>query len=102
VSIVEGDNEPVVGHFHCIHCSGKFQEQHSKATKFPSYNVISKMPYTQTSTYFFVAAFGQRLYRQDILVSSPHCRVQNCSGALPASYPMGTRGSFPVRKAAWV
>jgi hypothetical protein len=28
-----------------------------------------------------------------------HC-VQNCSGAHPASYPMGTRGSFPGSKAA--
>jgi hypothetical protein len=28
-----------------------------------------------------------------------HC-VQNCSGAHPASYPMGTRDSFPVGKAA--
>jgi hypothetical protein len=27
---------------------------------------------------------------------SLHHRVQNGSGAHPASYPMGTRGSFPV------
>jgi len=27
-------------------------------------------------------------------------RVQNRSGTHPASYPMGTRGSFPVSKAA--
>jgi hypothetical protein len=27
-------------------------------------------------------------------------RVQNSSGAHPASYPMGTRGSFPRGKAA--
>jgi hypothetical protein len=27
-------------------------------------------------------------------------RVQNCSGAHPASYPMGTRVSFPVVKVA--
>jgi hypothetical protein len=27
-------------------------------------------------------------------------RVQNISGAHPASYPMGTRGSFPRGKAA--
>jgi hypothetical protein len=25
-----------------------------------------------------------------------HPRIQNCSGAHPASYPMGTGGSFPV------
>jgi hypothetical protein len=31
---------------------------------------------------------------------SLHHRVQNGSGAHPASYPMGTRGSFPVGKAA--
>jgi hypothetical protein len=31
---------------------------------------------------------------------SPHHRVQNGSGAHPASYPMGTRGSFPGGKAA--
>jgi hypothetical protein len=31
---------------------------------------------------------------------SLHYRVQNGSGAHPASYPMGTRGSFPVSKAA--
>jgi hypothetical protein len=31
---------------------------------------------------------------------SLHHRVQNGSGAYPASYPMGTRGSFPVGKAA--
>jgi hypothetical protein len=31
---------------------------------------------------------------------SLHHRVQNGSGAHPASYPMGTRGSFPVDKAA--
>jgi hypothetical protein len=29
-----------------------------------------------------------------------HHRVQNGSGAHPASYPMGTRGSFPGGKAA--
>jgi hypothetical protein len=28
-------------------------------------------------------------------------RVQNGSGAHPASYPMGTRGSFSGGKAAW-
>jgi hypothetical protein len=31
---------------------------------------------------------------------SLHHRVQNGSGAHPASYPMGTRGSFPRGKAA--
>jgi hypothetical protein len=31
---------------------------------------------------------------------SLHHRVQNGSGAHPASYPMGTVGSFPGRKAA--
>jgi hypothetical protein len=31
---------------------------------------------------------------------SPHYRVQNGSEAHPASYPMGTRGSFPGGKAA--
>jgi hypothetical protein len=31
---------------------------------------------------------------------SLHYRVQNGSGANPASYPMATRGSFPGRKAA--
>jgi hypothetical protein len=31
---------------------------------------------------------------------SPHHRVQNDSGAHPASYPMGIRGCFPVGKAA--
>jgi hypothetical protein len=31
---------------------------------------------------------------------SLHHRVQNVSGARPASYPMGTRGSFPGGKAA--
>jgi hypothetical protein len=31
---------------------------------------------------------------------SLHHRVQHGSGAHPASYPMGTRGSFPGRKAA--
>jgi hypothetical protein len=31
---------------------------------------------------------------------SPHHRVQNVSGAHPASYPMGSRGSFPGDKAA--
>jgi hypothetical protein len=29
-----------------------------------------------------------------------HRRIQNGSGAHPASYPMGTRGSFPGGKAA--
>jgi hypothetical protein len=33
---------------------------------------------------------------------SLHHRVQNGSGAQPASSPMGTRGSFPGAKAAWV
>jgi hypothetical protein len=32
---------------------------------------------------------------------SLHHRVQNGSGAHSASYPMGTRGSFPGGKAAW-
>jgi hypothetical protein len=31
---------------------------------------------------------------------SLHHRVQNCSGAHPASYPMGTGVSFPGGKAA--
>jgi hypothetical protein len=31
---------------------------------------------------------------------SLHHRVQNGSGAYPASYPVGTRGSFPRDKAA--
>jgi hypothetical protein len=31
---------------------------------------------------------------------SLHHRVQNGSGAHPASYPMGTRGSFPGGKSA--
>jgi hypothetical protein len=31
---------------------------------------------------------------------SLHHRVQNGSGVHPASYPMGTRGSFPGGKAA--
>jgi hypothetical protein len=31
---------------------------------------------------------------------SLHHRVQNGSGAHPASYPMGTKGSFPGGKAA--
>jgi hypothetical protein len=31
---------------------------------------------------------------------SLHHRVQNGSGAHPASYPMDTRGSFPAGKAA--
>jgi hypothetical protein len=31
---------------------------------------------------------------------SLHHRVQNGSGAHPASYPMGARGSFPGGKAA--
>jgi hypothetical protein len=31
---------------------------------------------------------------------SLHRRVQNGSGSQPASYPMGTRGSFPGGKAA--
>jgi hypothetical protein len=31
---------------------------------------------------------------------SLHYRLQNGSGAHPASYPMGTRGSFPGGKAA--
>jgi hypothetical protein len=31
---------------------------------------------------------------------SLHHRVHNCSGAHPASYPMGIGGSFPVGKAA--
>jgi hypothetical protein len=31
---------------------------------------------------------------------SLHHRVQNSSGAQPASYPMDIRGSFPGRKAA--
>jgi hypothetical protein len=33
---------------------------------------------------------------------SVHHRVQNGSGAHPASYPMGTRGFFPGSKAAGV
>jgi len=31
---------------------------------------------------------------------SLHHRIQTASGAHPASYPMGTRGSFPGIKAA--
>jgi len=31
--------------------------------------------------------------------SSLRYRVQTCFGAHPASYPMGTRGSFPRREA---
>jgi hypothetical protein len=32
--------------------------------------------------------------------SSPHHRFQTGSGSHPASYPMGTRGSYPGDKAA--
>jgi hypothetical protein len=37
---------------------------------------------------------------QASVIYSSHHRVQNSSGAQPASYPMGTRGSFPGGKAA--
>jgi hypothetical protein len=33
---------------------------------------------------------------------SLHHRVQNGYGTHPASYPMGTRGSFPGNKVAWI
>jgi hypothetical protein len=33
---------------------------------------------------------------------SLHHRIQNSSGVHPASYPMGTRGSFPGGKVAGV
>jgi hypothetical protein len=53
-------------------------------------------------------ALGYRLYDRDSRVRFPagagnfslHHRVQNGSGAHPASYPRGTRGSFPRDKAA--
>jgi hypothetical protein len=53
-------------------------------------------------------ALGYRLDDRDSRVRFPtrarnfslHYRVQNGSGAHPASYPMGTRGSFPRGKAA--
>jgi len=37
---------------------------------------------------------------QQNFINSPHYHVRNSSGAHPASYPMGTRGSFPGGKAA--
>jgi hypothetical protein len=51
---------------------------------------------------------GYRLDDRDSKVRFPvgagnfslHHRVQNGSGAYPASYPMGTKGSFPGGKAA--
>jgi hypothetical protein len=53
-------------------------------------------------------ALGYGLDERDSRVRFPagtenfplHHRVQNCSGAHPASYPMGTRGSFLGGKAA--
>jgi hypothetical protein len=53
-------------------------------------------------------ALGYRLDDRDSRVRFPvgaenfslHHRVQNGSGAHPASYPMGTRSSFPGDKAA--
>jgi hypothetical protein len=38
--------------------------------------------------------------RRGLGIFSLHYRVQNGSGAYPASCPMGTRGCFPGRKAA--
>jgi hypothetical protein len=50
----------------------------------------------------FLAFYEIRVYRSSRVRFpagtgnfSLHCRVQNGSGAHPASYPMGTRGSFP-------
>jgi hypothetical protein len=45
-------------------------------------------------------AFAEKNAYWQIWNFSLHYRVQNCSGAHPASYPMGTRGSFPGGKAA--
>jgi hypothetical protein len=53
-------------------------------------------------------ALGYGLYDRGSRVRFPagagnfslHHRVQNGSGAHPASYPMGNRGSFPGNKAA--
>jgi hypothetical protein len=53
-------------------------------------------------------ALGYRLEDQGSRIRCPvgagnfslHHRVQNGSGAHPASYPMGTKGSFPGSKAA--
>jgi hypothetical protein len=50
---------------------------------------------------------GLRAGRSGVRVSTGagnfclHHRVQTGSGAHPASYPTGTRGSFPGVKAAW-
>jgi hypothetical protein len=38
--------------------------------------------------------------RRGLGIFSLHHRIQKDSGAHPASYPMGTRGSFPGGKAA--
>jgi hypothetical protein len=55
-----------------------------------------------------VIVLGYRLYDQDSRAQFPagagnislHHHIQNGSGTHPASYPMGTRGSFPGVKAA--
>jgi hypothetical protein len=64
------------------------------------------LPYSRDSSVGIVLDYG--LNERGSRVRFPtgagnfslHHRVQNVSGAHPASYPMGTRGSFPRGKAA--
>jgi hypothetical protein len=72
-------------------------------TCFMAYSIRNKSPDSPV-----VIALGYELDDRGSRVRFPagagkfslHYRVQNGSGAHPASYPMGTRGSFPRGKAA--
>jgi hypothetical protein len=67
-------------------------------------NLESEIPIPNFDTY--VRSLPKRLddwrfeSRQGLVIFFFHYRVQTGSGAHPASYPMGTRGTFPGGKAA--
>jgi hypothetical protein len=81
----------------------------------PSYRIIGLRPHhventascpSHDSSVGIALGYGLDDRRSTVRLSagagnfSLHHRVQNGSGAHPASYPMGTRGSFPEGKAA--
>jgi hypothetical protein len=66
----------------------------------PSSSEVNDWSYTSTPSHIFMAWYIVR--HRDNFNFTFYLRVQNGSGAHQASYPNGTRGSFPGSKAAGV
>jgi hypothetical protein len=84
------------------HATKPFRELHSHTSYFvvttlPSIRAVTAQSVQRCATGWTIG--GTKVRFSAGSGNSLHHRVQNGSGAHPASYPMGTRGSFPAGKA---